>query len=76
MKAYFNSLLPDIKVIFNTPIPEEKLKKLKRITAKDYKFDKSIEICPKFKILKLKEEIGKILNINIDTFILKKNSHN
>ena len=75
-KAYFNSLLPDIKVTFNTPIPEEKLKKLKRITAKDYKFDKSIEICPKFKILKLKEEIGKILNINIDTFILKKNSHN
>ena len=26
--------------------------------------------------MKLKEEIGKILNINIDTFILKKNSHN
>lgn len=75
-KIYFNSLLPDIKVIFNTPILEEKLKKLKRITAKDYKFDKSLEICPKFKIIKLKEEIGKILNINIDSFILKKNSHN
>ena len=25
---------------------------------------------------KLKEEIGKILNISIDTFIIKKNSHN
>ena len=75
-KLYFNSLLPDIKVVFNTPIPEEKLKKLKKISVKDYKFDKSLEICPKFKISKLKEEIGKILNINIDTFILKKNSHN
>ena len=75
-KLYFNSLIPDIKVIFNTPIPEEKLKKLKRITKNDYIFDKSIEICPKFKIYKLKEEIAKILNINIDTFIMKKNSHN
>ena len=75
-KLYFDSLLPDIKVIFNTPIPEEKLKKLKRVNQKDYKFDKSLEICPKAKISKLKEEIAKILNINIDTFILKKNTHN
>ena len=75
-KLYFNSLIPDIKVIFNTPISEEKLKKSKRISVKDYKFDKSIEICPKFKISKLKEEIGKILKINVDNFILKKNSHN
>ena len=75
-KLYFNSLIPDIKVIFNTPIPEEKLKKLKKINVKDYKFDKSIEICPKYKISKLKEEIGKLLNISTDTFILKKNSHN
>jgi len=75
-KIYFNSLLPDIKVIFNTPIPKEKLKKLKKISVKDYKFDKSLEICPKYKIIKLKEEIGKILSINVDTFILKKNSHN
>ena len=75
-KLFFNSLLPDIKVIFNTPIPEEKLKKIKRINVKDYKFDKSIEICPKYKMSKLKEEIGKILNISIDTFIFKKNSHN
>ena len=75
-KIYFNSLIPDIKVVFNTPIPEDKLKKIKRITAKDYKFDKSLEICPKYKISKLKEEIGKILNISIDAFIIKKNSHN
>ena len=75
-KLYFNSLIPDIKVIFNTPISEEKLKKLKRISVKDYKFDKSIEICPKFKMSKLKDEIGKVLNINVDNFILKKNSHN
>ena len=75
-RLYFNSLIPDIKVIFNTPIPEDKLKKLKRVGVKDYKFDKSIEICPKFKMLKLKEEIAKILNISIDTFIMKKNSHN
>ena len=75
-KLYFNSLIPDIKVIFNAPISEEKLKKLKRISVKDYKFDKSIEICPKFKMSKLKDEIGKVLNINVDNFILKKNSHN
>ena len=75
-KLYFDSLVPDIKVIFNTPIPEQKLKKLKKVSPKDYKFDKSLEICPKFKFSKLKEEIGKILNININTFILKKSSHN
>ena len=75
-KTYFDSLIPDIKVLFNTPIPEEKLKKIKRITPKDYKFDKSLEISPKLKLIKLKEEISKILNINIDNFIIKKNTHN
>ena len=57
-RIYFDSLMPDIKVIFNTPITEEKLKKIKRITAKDYKFDKSLEINCKIKLNKLKEEIG------------------
>ena len=75
-KKYFDSLIPDIKVIFNTPIPEEKMKKIKRISVKDYKFDKSLEICPKFKLQKLKEEISKILNISMDNFIMKKNTHN
>ena len=75
-KKYFDSLIPDIKVIFNTPIPEDKIKKIKRITAKDYKFDKSLEINPKNKIHKLKEEISKILNISTDNFIIKKNTHN
>ena len=75
-KKYFDSLIPDIKVIFNTPIPEEKLKKIKRITQKDYKFDKSLEISPKLKMNKLKEEISKILNISQDNFIIKKNTHN
>ena len=75
-RIYFDSLMPDIKVIFNTPITEEKLKKIKRITAKDYKFDKSLEINCKIKLNKLKEEIGKALNINVDNFIMKKNTHN
>ena len=75
-RIYFDSLMPDIKVIFNTPITEEKLKKIKRITAKDYKFDKSLEINCKIKLNKLKEEIGKALNINVDKFIMKKNTHN
>ena len=75
-RIYFESLMPDIKVIFNTPITEEKLKKIKRITAKDYKFDKSLEINCKIKLNKLKEEIGKALNINVDNFIMKKNTHN
>ena len=75
-RIYFDSLMPDIKVIFNTPITDEKLKKIKRITAKDYKFDKSLEINCKIKLNKLKEEIGKALNINVDNFIMKKNTHN
>ena len=75
-KKYFDSFIPDIKVVFNTPIPEDKLKKIKRITAKDYKFDKSLEINPKTKLIKLKEEISKILNISLDNFIIKKNTHN
>ena len=75
-KIYFDSLIPDIKVVFNTPIPEDKLKKIKRITAKDYKFDKSLEISPKLKMSKLKEEIAIKLNINVDNFIMKKNTHN
>ena len=75
-RIYFESLMPDIKVIFNTPITEEKLKKIKRITAKDYKFDKSLEINCKIKLNKLKEELGKALNINVDNFIMKKNTHN
>ena len=75
-KIYFDSLIPDIKVVFNTPIPEDKLKKIKRITAKDYQFDKSIEISPKLKLSKLKEEIAIKLNISVDNFIMKKNTHN
>ena len=75
-KKYFDSFIPDIKVVFNTPIAEDKLKKIKRITAKDYKFDKSLEINPKSKLSKLKEDISKILNISIDNFIIKKNTHN
>ena len=75
-KKYFDSLIPNIKVLFNTPIPEDKLKKIKRVTPKDYKFDKSLEISPKLKLNKLKEEISKKLNINADNFIIKKNTHN
>ena len=75
-KKYFDSLIPNIKVLFNTPIPEDKLKKIKRVTPKDYKFDKSLEISPKLRLNKLKEEISKKLNINADNFIIKKNTHN
>ena len=75
-KIFFENQIPNIKVIFNTPISKENLKKIKRITVNSYKFDKSLEINPKKTIEQLKEEISKILNIPSDTFIMKKNSHN
>ena len=73
---YFESKIPNIKVLFNEPISTETLKKIKKVTVKSYSFNKSLEINPKKTIKDLKLEISKILNISIDTFIMKKNSHN
>jgi hypothetical protein len=72
----FENQTPKIKVIFNNPIPESELAKKKKITIKDYKFNNKIEINPKRKINELKEEISKIINVPIEKFIIKKNSHN
>ena len=72
----FESQIPKIKVIFNTPIPENELLKKKKITVKDYKFNHKIEINPKRKMDELKEEISKVINVPIEKFIIKKNSHN
>ena len=72
----FENQTPKIKVIFNNPIPENELIKKKKITIKDYKFNNKIEINPKRKINELKEEISKIINVPIEKFIIKKNSHN
>ena len=72
----FENQTPKIKVIFNNPIPESEVIKKKKITIKDYKFNNKIEINPKRKINELKEEISKIINVPIEKFIIKKNSHN
>ena len=75
-KLFFENQIPNIKVIFNTPISKEEMKKIKRITVNSYKFNKSLEINPKKTISQLKEEISKSLDIPINNFIMKKNSHN
>ena len=72
----FENQNPKIKVIFNNPIPENALLKKKKITIKDYKFNNKIEINPKRKIIELKEEISKIINVPMEKFVIKKNSHN
>ena len=69
-KLFFENQIPNIKVIFNTPISKEEMKKIKRITVNSYKFNKSLEINPKKTISQLKEEISKILDIPINIIIL------
>ena len=38
-KLFFENQIPNIKVIFNTPISKEEMKKIKRITVNSYKFN-------------------------------------
>lgn len=69
----FEAQIENVKVFFNLPLDTSKIK---RITVKSYTFDNCIEIHPKKTITDLKNSISQIINVPIDNFIMKKNSHN
>lgn len=70
---FFDQKLPNIEVKFNVPIKQDKKV---RITVGSYKFDEKIEMKLNKTLKEVKKAISDHLRIDIDTFILKKNSHN
>ena len=72
-KHLYESEIALVKIIFNTPLDPSKHK---RISVKSYSFNHSIEINPRKTISELRERLSEVINIPIDNFIMKKNSHN
>lgn len=70
---FFDEKLPNIEIKFNVPLKQDKKV---RITVGSYKFDEKIEIKPNKTLKELKNAISDHLKIDVDSFIMKKNSHN
>ena len=72
-KKLFESEVALVKIIFNTPLDPSKHKK---ITVQSYSLTRSIEINPRKTISELRERLSEAVNVPVDNFIMKKNSHN
>lgn len=70
---FFEAKLPHLEINFNIPLKHDKKVK---ITVGSYKFGEKIEIKPNKSLKELKQAIADHVRIDVDSFIIKKNSHN